>query len=218
MKSKNQFLFIVTIILAVILILSGCSKTKLTNEQRNEGYKRIYESRMPDIREYWSYIPLILQDGLEYDEIRQTDKKTDFRTITTSKGEEQVSIINGFRIMYKYPNTDYFVKMHVEKSKPEEYENDKLKVIDELSYLSKGNISKGNYRDYEYYFIENTNLNYSPITIVLIFYPDNQIITTIYFLNQKPENRKFQTFEEYTTLKNIFINELIDNKLSEKLP
>jgi hypothetical protein len=143
------------------------------------------------------------------------DNNVNYRTIKTSKGVEKVSVIDGFRILYKYPSTGDFAKMHVEKSNPQDYGNDKLKVIDELKFLSKDkSIVQKNYGGFDYYYISNDNLNESPIGTAIIFFPDNQIITTIYFINQKPSDRKFQTIEEFNALKDNFIKELIDNKIA----
>jgi hypothetical protein len=216
----KKILIIVGIILVILVAggvlllkyVSNLPQTQLTAEQRDAGYKRILEKDYPELKNYWQYIPLAFPDGLRWDDVNQANKDNDFRIVKTAKGEEKVSTIEAFRIMYKYPDTEYFAKMHVEQSKKEEFSNDKIKVVDELKFISKSaNIDQKNYRGYEYYYIGNSDLNISPIGMALVFFPENQIITTIYFLNQKSSDRKFQTIEEFNSLKDNFINELIDN-------
>ena len=209
---------IIVIIAAVgVYFLNYASKfpqTQLTVEQRNVSYKQIIEKQYPDLKNYWQYIPLSFSDGLLWDDVAQSNKDTDFRIIQTLKGEERVSMIDGFRIMYKYPDTEYFSKMHVEQSKKEEYEKDKIKVINELNFIGKRlDVNQENYNGYTYYYLGNSDLNVSPVGMAIVFFPEDQIITTIYFLNQKPEDRKFQTIEEFNLLKDNFIKELIDNKI-----
>jgi len=219
---KKSLIFIVIIVLIIfasgLLFLNYIRKlpqTQLTNQQRIISYEQSLEKDFPNIKNFWQYIPLEFQDGLSWDDVSPRDNNVNYRTIKTSKGVEKVSVIDGFRILYKYPSTGDFAKMHVEKSNPQDYGNDKLKVIDELKFLSKDkSIVQKNYGGFDYYYISNDNLNESPIGTAIIFFPDNQIITTIYFINQKPSDRKFQTIEEFNALKDNFIKELIDNKIA----
>jgi len=211
----------------IIMVLSGVlfinyfrslPYTQMTKEQRESNYKEYYEKHFSSVKDFWPYIPLIFKDGLEFDEISRINSPGS-RTVKTSQGEEKVTVVDGYRIMYKYPETGYFAKMHVEKSQKEEYENDKQKVIDQLKLLSnqaqgKHDDYSDSYKGYEYYYIGNNDFNASPVGVAAVFFSENQIITTIYFLtNPKPSNRKFQTIEEFKLLKDNFIKELIDNKI-----
>lgn len=191
---------------------------KLTTEEREEGYKNILEKKFQSINQFWAYIPLIFNEGLEWDDVIQRENDVDFRIIMTRGGEEKISVVDGYRILYKYPNTKWFVKVHVEKSKKEEYENDKIKIVKSLMQWSGETIeiSPINYNGYEYYYVGNDDLVESPIGMAVIFFPKNKIITTIYFLNQESGDRKFQTIEEYKQLKDNFIMSIIDYRIQYK--
>jgi hypothetical protein len=45
---------------------------------------------------------------------------------------------------------------------------------------------------------------------VQLFSDEDLVIVTIYFLNQLPENRRFQTYEEFISLRDAFIRGYID--------
>jgi len=191
-------------------------KSQMSDEEREQGHKDILEKELPGIENYWNYIPLFLNDGLEWDDANQREKGTDYRIILTLNGEEKISVVEGFRVMYKYENSEHFVKMHVEQSKSDEYENDKSKLINFI-YQRLNNeivVQHLTYNNYEYYYRGTNNLPYSPIIgMAIVFYPEEQIIITIYFLNQEAEDRPFQTIEEYNLLKDNFIKNLIDSKV-----
>ena len=191
-------------------------KSQMSDEEREQGHKDLLEKEFPGIENYWNYIPLVLNDGLEWDEVNQREKGTDYRTIQTLNGEEKISVVKGFRVMYKYENSEHFVKMHVEQSKSDEYENDKSKLINFIYQRLKNEIVVQHltYNNYEYYYRSANNLMYSPIIgMAIVFYPEEQIIITIYFLNQEAKDRSFQTIEEYNILKDNFIKNLIDTKV-----
>ena len=191
-------------------------KSKISNEAREQSHKDLLEKELPGIENYWNYIPLFLNDGLEWDDVNQREKGTDYRTIQTLNGEEKISVVEGFRVMYKYKNSEHFVKMQVDQSKSDEYENDKSKLINFI-YQRLNNeivVQHLTYNNNEYYYRSANNLKYSPnIGMAIVFYPEEQIIITIYFLNQEAENRSFQTIEEFNILKDNFIKNLIDRKV-----
>jgi len=191
-------------------------KSQMSDEEREQGHKDFLEKELPGIENYWNYIPLFLNDDLEWDGVNQREKERNYRTIQTLNGEEKISVVEGFRIMYKYENSEHFVKMHVEQSKSDEYENDKSKLINFI-YQRLNNeivVQHLTYNNYEYYYRGANNLPYSPIIgMAIVFYPEEQIIITIYFLNQEAKDRSFQTIEEYNILKDNFIKNLIDSKV-----
>ena len=191
-------------------------KSQMSDEAREQGQKDILEKKFPGIENYWNYIPLFLNDGLEWDDVNQREKGTDYRTIQTINGVEKISVVEGFRVMYKYENSNHFAKMHVEQSKSDEYENDKSKLINFI-YQRLNNeivVQHLTYNNYEYYYRGANNLPNSPIIgMAIVFYPEEQIIITIYFLNQEAKYRSFQTIEEFNILKDNFIKNLIDRKV-----
>ena len=93
-------------------------KSQMSDEAREQGQKDILEKKFPGIENYWNYIPLFLNDGLEWDDVNQREKGTDYRTIQTINGVEKISVVEGFRVMYKYENSNHFAKMSVNCEQP----------------------------------------------------------------------------------------------------
>ena len=211
-------IFIGILLIAGVLFISYVKKSpevQLAVEQaRNENFLSALEERYPDLQNYSDYIPATFNDGLSWDDVTQRGNKTDFRTVETATGQKNVSVINGFRVMYKYPdNKDWFAKMMVEQSKADQYKNDKLKVLEELQLSNDDKkIEKKTYNGYDYY-LGVINLSNSPVETAIVFFPEEQIVNTIYFLNQNPDERKFQSIDEFIVLQDAFIKQLIDHKI-----
>ncbi len=189
------------------------SEVDSVQQKREAFHKQDLEKKYPAIKKFWPYIPLFFKDGLEWDLVNERSGSDPFRIVTTAKGEEHVSVMAGFRVLYKYPNTDYFAKMHVEQSYAEQYEADKQKVIDGMTF-SAGNLPviHENKSSFEIYSAGQPNLESSVLGMALILFPKDHIITTVYFLNQEPSKRKFQTFEEYENLRDEFVEGIISNR------
>jgi hypothetical protein len=222
-KQKKIIVFVFAVILfspgflffkTIFSSNSSTSEIASFQQKRETFHKQDLEKKYPSIEGFWPYIPLFFQNGLEWDLVNEWSDSKSFRVIMTAKGEEHVSIVAGFRVLYKFPNTDYFSKMHVEKSQSENYETDKQKVIDNLNFVAKDlRVTHDNKSQFEVYYSGQTSLESAPVLgMALIFFPKDQIITTVYFLNQQPSKRKFQTFEEYEKLKDQFIEEIISHR------
>ena len=131
-----------------------------------------------------------------------------YRTVETSDGERRVSMLDGYRMMLAYPGTSYFANMKVERSDPTQYFSDKEAVINSLRYMvgqSKGvkvEVENRSYNGFDQYALNNPAIEVNgPISTYVLFRDSAQIIVTIYFLNQKAEERKFQSLDEYNALK-----------------
>lgn len=219
LKSKKN-LFILSAIILVFLFLMADnyffkrikpSSPNTNNKPQNTDNMSVIDQENQIAEPFSKYIPQIFNDGLEANEItrRNADPLNTAREVTTSKGMEEVSILDGYRVLYSYPETNYFAKMHVEQSKKDEYENDKIKVLSELDEIAKGSpIKNEKLSNLTYYHLGNETLDHNVLDMTLVFFPDDQIIATIYFLNQQPEERKFKTIEEFNSLRNNFMAEL----------
>jgi hypothetical protein len=125
-----------------------------------------------------------------------------------------VSVIDGYRLMFAYPDTHYFANVKVEQSSPQEYDRDKENVISELENYSNSKNSATkiaftgpvNYNDYATYGVERDTIDkVNLIGMYVIFSDTDHVIITAYFTNQK--KRKFQTLDEFKTLREQFLNQ-----------
>ncbi len=132
----------------------------------------------------------------------------------TAAGEKEITRIDSYRILVAYPKTDAFANIRPEKSRPDAYIQDKQNAIEELKHLiSTGKEMesdkpiKATYNGFESYGLNRRTLEIgNTVGVYILFNDTDQTITTIYFFNAKPKKRKFQTIEEWKTLRENFHN------------
>ncbi len=137
--------------------------------------------------------------------------KKPYKLILTDDGKiyEKVSRSDGYRVMVKYDVPDFFANIRVDKSLPGEFEDDKAIVIRYLQFRNENVLKRpenkflqeGYFNDFESYSLNQDNLAFGEIGITVLFDDKNEIITTVYFLNQRPKYRKFSSLAEWKTLR-----------------
>jgi hypothetical protein len=134
------------------------------------------------------------------------------RTENTSTGEKQISLADGYRVMVAYPKTDFFANIKAEKSDPAKYEVDKQIALEGLKYaaittkdMESSEPVKLSYDGFEGYTINRKSIVGNTLGITVLFSDSNYQILTIYFLNQTAKKRRFQTIEEWRTLRDNFL-------------
>jgi hypothetical protein len=138
-----------------------------------------------------------------------------YREVTTDRGNERVSVVNGYRVMFGYEDVRYyFANVKIEQSDAESYAQDKERVINELKhYSSTKQATKIQYHDkqvlngFEHYGIDRDVIDVGgQVGISVLFDDTKHLIITIYFLNQEKKNRRFNNLEEYFALQADFLN------------
>jgi hypothetical protein len=130
-----------------------------------------------------------------------------YRTVETSGGPRKISMIDGYRIMLAYPGRIDFANMHVEKSDASQYPADKDAVIKSMETLvaPSGAPMVAEHRIYNgfdmYASNDPTMTGNGPSGMYVLFRDSAHLIVTIYFLDQKPEDRQYKTLADYTTLR-----------------
>ena len=140
------------------------------------------------------------------------------REVTTAKGSERVSVIDGYRVMFGYKDVSYFfANVKIEQSNAGDYAQDKERVINQLKHTSKpksvNQWPKNLFTDnevlngFEHYGIDLSEIDVGgSVGIHLLLDDARQVITTIYILNQEKKKRRFNNIEEYSELKTDFLN------------
>ena len=159
------------------------------------------------------YTSCQFEDGLKVVQVDRLPKGVTFRTETTSGGEKKVSLVDGYRIMVAYPKTDFFANIKAEESNPDDYAKDKETVTEGLKWaianskeMESQEPLKVSYNGFEGYAMNRKSLVGNTLGITVLFSDGDHHIITIYFLNQNPKKRKFQTIEEWRALKESFLN------------
>ena len=154
-----------------------------------------------------------LDSGLRIVQVDRLPKNVKSRTVTTSKGEQAISLADGYRVMVAYnDDKDWFANIKAEKSITTEYERDKELVIEHLKWaastskdLESQEPVKVSLDEYEGYGTSKRTLVGNMLGIYVLFSDVNQTITTLYFINQNSKRKRFQTIEEWRVLRDEFL-------------
>ncbi len=154
-----------------------------------------------------------LDNGLRIVQVDRLPKDVKSRTVTTSKGEQAVSLADGYRVMVAYnEHKDWFANIKAEKSITAEYEQYKELVIENLKWaastskeMESQEPAKISIAEYEGYGTSKRTLVGNMLGIYVLFSDVNHTITTFYFINQNPKRKRFQTIEEWRVLRDEFL-------------
>ena len=154
-----------------------------------------------------------LDSGLRIVQVDRLPKNVQSRTVTTSKGDQTISLADGYRVMVAYnDDRDWFANIKAEKSVTTQYERDKEGVIQNLKWaastsqeLESQEPVKVSVGEYEGYGTSKRTLVGDMLGIYVLFSDVNHTITTFYFINQNPKRKRFQTIEEWRVLRDEFL-------------
>lgn len=154
-----------------------------------------------------------LDNGLKIVQVDRLPKDVKSRNVTTSKGEQAISLADGYRVMVSYnENKDWFANIKVEKSVTADYEQDKERVIENLKWaastskeLESQEPIKISFGEYEGYGTSKRTLIGNMLGIYVLLSDVDHTIITFYFINQNPKRKRFQTIEEWRILRDEFL-------------
>ncbi len=162
------------------------------------------------------YTTCQLPGDLKVKEVTRRPKSAQkYREVTTAKGTERVSVVDGYRVMFGYENVRYyFANVKIEQSDAGSYALDKERVINNLSHAaSTERATKILFSDktilngFEHHGIDRDVIDVGgSVGIHLLFYDADHLIITIYFLNQEKKHRRFGSIDEYRALRGDFLN------------
>jgi hypothetical protein len=146
-----------------------------------------------------------------------------YREIATDKGQERVSVLDGYRVMFGYNDLLYFfANVKIERSDSQSYAADKEVIIRSLRNLASTKqatkfiyVDKTGLNGFEHYGTDRDVIDVGGVmgTHVLFFDPHHLVIT-IYVLNQNKDtggllfrnNRRFNDINEYRVLRDEFLS------------
>jgi hypothetical protein len=136
------------------------------------------------------------------------------RPVETPSGTKRVSVVDGYRVMLAFPNTDPFVNLKIEVSVPGQYAADKKVVLEQMDGMAasargvKMSVERSSVDGVEIAALNNPSLAGSGISLYSLFDARRDMIVTAYILNQKADRRAFQDMDEYRKLRDAFIRDL----------
>lgn len=146
-------------------------------------------------------------------ETTQLPSENHVRVVRTLTGPKRIEMLDGVRVMFAYPNTDFYANVKVEELPAAKYADEKKDVSSEFDNIlaSGGDTTTRNYvlkptiNGYEASGLDRTRLEGGTLGIYMLFDNSRHVVTTVYFLNGDPGRRKFATMEEYRTLRDDFL-------------
>ena len=156
-----------------------------------------------------------LESGLKIVQVDRLPKDVKSRKVQTSKGEQKISLADGYRVMVAYnDDRDWFANIKAEKSVAADYERDKEGVVENLKWaasttkkLQDPEPVKVSFNGFEGYGTSKRNLDDGDMLGIYVFFSDaDRTIMTIYFINQNVNRKRFQTIEEWRTVRDEFLN------------
>jgi len=160
------------------------------------------------------YTSCVFESGLRIAQLDRLPKNNKSREVETSKGQQNLSLDAGSRVLTAYHDRrDWFANIKAEKSISGEYERDKEGVIENLKYTASRSTNletpepiKASFNGFEGYGISNRTLTGNLVGIYLLLSDVEQTITTIYFINQNANRKRFKTIEEWQVVRDEFLN------------
>lgn len=141
------------------------------------------------------------------------------REVTTDKGQEKVSVRDGYRVMFAYPDLPYyFANVKIEQSDPARYAQDKEILINEKKHYATVKdktamvfTDKKLINGFEDYGFDREKIDVGgQVAVHVLFYDPDQLVVTIYFLNQSKavfgNNRRFESIKEFRQLRDDFLS------------
>lgn len=151
-------------------------------------------------------------DGLAVVETTPLALGVTTRTVETTKGPKDIQMTAGRRVLFSYPNKDFFANVKVEVLPEKNYVEEKQALIDNFDFLlASGKDSSRNYalkpmmHGLDIRGLDRDKLEQPVIGFYLMFDDSSHVATTIYLLNQEPSVRSFQTMEEYREMRDRFL-------------
>ncbi len=148
-----------------------------------------------------------------------------WREVAFGGKTERISVVDGYRVMYSYPRTYPFARLNAERSDPSKYDDDKRMATENFVAIATadGNAALVSFADrgFSGQTLTKKELGGRTLGITQLFSDEDSVIVTIFFLNQAPENRRFQTYEEFISLRDRFIRgyvECVERKKSASVP
>ena len=159
------------------------------------------------------YESCTFEDGLQIVKIDSLPPGVQQRTIDTTQGPKTIQMLAGRRIMFAYGVAgNLFANVKPEVLPDGSWASEKQSLLDEIAAMiasdhdAMPNTSlPPTMHGLEVYGLDRTQLKGGTLGFYLLFDNAHHIATSIYLLNQEPLTRRFQTIEQYRSLRTRFL-------------
>ena len=179
-----------------------------------------------------------LEGGLKVKQVDRKPKTAEkYREVATDKGQQRVSVLDGYRVMFGYNDLLYFfANVKIEQSAAQSYSEDKEAIIQSLKHLTSTKqatrviyADKTDLNGFEHYGADRDVIDVGGVIGThVLFYEPRHLVITIYVLNQDTakgglifkNNRRFNNINEYRVLRDDFLSHYTEclKRIAETTP
>lgn len=145
---------------------------------------------------------------------RRPEGAQPWREVDFGGDNHRVSVVDGYRLTYSYVRDYAFATLRAERSEPARYPQDRETLTAYFVEMAKADpaleLSELSQRGFAVQLLTKKALGGRTVGGAQILGDADAVIVTIFFLNQLPEHRSFQTLEEFASLRDAFIRGYID--------
>lgn len=156
------------------------------------------------------YITCSFSDGLAVVRTDPLAPGITGRDVDTDHGPRHSDMEAGMRIMFAYPGTDFYANAKAEVLPAEKFSQLKQYLLENFQHLAHGNTVNTALRSpingFEAHGLDREKLEGGVLGIYLLFDDSAHTATTIYLLNQEPQQAKFKDMDEYRLLRDRFLS------------
>jgi len=196
-----------------ILVVCGLMLFSVSSLSVAQGGPEAQNGTRSDSSAFDRYTGCRFSDGLSVVETSPLAPGIHERTVPTSKGPKQVGMVEGRRVMFAYPGKDFYANVKVEILPEKDYAETRQTLVDNFDYMLA--TSKDSARNYELKpklngldvrGLDKDKLEGGVLGIYVLLNDASRMVSTIYFFNQEPKDRSFQTIEEYRVARDRFLS------------
>jgi hypothetical protein len=165
-------------------------------------------------------LPATLADGLAVLQSNRRACSTGSRPIELSTGPAEISVRDGYRIMYGYPGSGFFANVKVELSDPERFLVDERLARQQIWEIAQGCDCAYEVREHEgvnYSVLFHRNFGAGVLAMGVMSFPAEHTLVTAYLLDQEPGHRAFESIEEFRVLAERFFPNFIHATRTETI-
>lgn len=164
------------------------------------------------------YTTCTVPGELKIKEVTRRAGKTKYREIDIGGDKQKISVVDGYRVMFAYPDlTYYFANVKIEQSDPASYLKDKELLINQLKHLSATKQETAILFDdktlingFEHYGLDRDKIDVGgQVGTHVLFDDPAHLVVTVYLLNQSKavflNKRRFESIAEYRELRDDFL-------------
>ena len=155
------------------------------------------------------YMTCSFSDGLQIVRTDPLATGITARDVDTDNGPRRIEMEAGMRIMFAYPDTDFYANVKAEVLPAAKFGELKRYLLENFEHIGHGNsvntALKSPLNGFEAHGLDRDKLEGGVLGIYLLFDDAEHAVTTIYLLNQEPQQRKFKNIDEYRLLRDRFL-------------